>query len=405
MSYRTIILPFYVTDQDFELIINTCKIFKQAVCDLLDKILELAELEVEFLQSLKSFKGKWYKIVYKSIPNKYYAESCCEFVYEIGKSLLKLAPFYAEDSVDKYDWFYSKLYEVELGDWLLFECRGDKYHKGNVNIRLLGINQKFIDVELNLWNGKTFVRKILKVHIPKSSLHKSIIEHVINLALSNELAYQARVYVYNHGNSIANCSLQITVPYDIYLSFYNWKWCRPCFDVRYILGFDVNFDNIAWCLIDLNGNPIDWDVIEFPHLVARGFKKKTLRGEVIKELHKLLNYIYVNYGCFIVSVEDPEKLGFLKIEWILRGIRLGSKYNYKVSMFKTKFAKWIIETCEKHCIKCIPANPSGTTHSDKHDEVMKVFRMNRHEASAYIIAKRGLQQYKEKKTKTIKKWL
>jgi len=124
MSYRTIILPFYVTDQDFELIINTCKIFKQAVCDLLDKILELAELEVEFLQSLKSFKGKWYKIVYKSIPNKYYAESCCEFVYEIGKSLLKLAPFYAEDSVDKYDWFYSKLYEVELGDWLLFECRG-----------------------------------------------------------------------------------------------------------------------------------------------------------------------------------------------------------------------------------------------------------------------------------------
>ncbi len=65
-------------------------------------------------------------------------------------------------------------------------------------------------------------------------------------------------------------------------------------------------------------------------------------------------------------------------------------------MFKAKFTEWIIETCEKHCIKCIPSNPSGATHSDEHDEVMKMFRMNRHEASAYIIAKRGLQQYMKK---------
>jgi len=35
-------------------------------------------------------------------------------------------------------------------------------------------------------------------------------------------------------------------------------------------------------------------------------------------------------------------------------------------------------------------DPRGTTHSEEHDEIMRKHRLDRHTASAYLIALRGL---------------
>ena len=46
-------------------------------------------------------------------------------------------------------------------------------------------------------------------------------------------------------------------------------------------------------------------------------------------------------------------------------------------------------------------DPKGTTHSEEHDKIMKRYGLDRHTASAYIIATKGLKAIKnhEKLTK------
>ena len=39
-------------------------------------------------------------------------------------------------------------------------------------------------------------------------------------------------------------------------------------------------------------------------------------------------------------------------------------------------------------------NPKGTTHSKEHDEVMKKYGLDRHTASAYLIALKGIEGYR-----------
>jgi len=97
----------------------------------------------------------------------------------------------------------------------------------------------------------------------------------------------------------------------------------------------------------------------------------------------------------MVAVEDPNKLGLYKLEWMIKGLRLSSNWNYKVSRFTCSLTEVIIETCDKLGILRELVNPKGTTHSEEHDEVMQKFGLDRHMTSAYLIAKRGLEKLKQ----------
>jgi len=397
MSYRTIILPFTVYNKDAILLQTTAKLWKACFEKVFEEVKQRPWL---ISHSLNYFKNTMYKIAYEIIPYKYYAESCCELAYEIGRSIVGLR-FWFFKKLGM--WYPLDLTCVEIGNWLMFESRGDKYAKGNPGIKLLSLNQVEVKVFDN--NGKESWVKV-RVGSPKSRRFRYMLEEVIQLAQNKEIAYNARVYLRAWIKTVIKGEVQIAIPYEIYIKYY-----RDNIDLNdtslkeyeFSFGIDVNFDRINFCLIDFKYNIVDMYTFWINNLMTQGFPAKDRRTRIIQELYKILNWFKMKYGNYIVSIEDPEVLGVLKMRWIIFGLRGATRYNYKVAIFEKSILEDIYEICCKLSIQVIKVDPKGTTHSDEHEQIMQKFGLDRHMASAYIIAKRGLQQYKEKKTKTIKK--
>ncbi len=104
---------------------------------------------------------------------------------------------------------------------------------------------------------------------------------------------------------------------------------------------------------------------------------------------KLFNHIAEEYGEFIVSLENPEVLGMLKLRWISMGKRANSDYNYKVARFSSSLTEAILDTAWKLGVRTVKVNPKGTTSSNKHKHAMKKYGIDNHMASAYLIALKG----------------
>jgi hypothetical protein len=106
----------------------------------------------------------------------------------------------------------------------------------------------------------------------------------------------------------------------------------------------------------------------------------------------MLNYAY-HHGVKTLFLENPEVLGRLKLMWIRNGDRKHENYNYKVSVFRSSIIERITMKAPLYSIEIKYVNPKGTTNSEEHDELMRKYRLDRHMASAYLVALRGLGLY------------
>jgi len=82
---------------------------------------------------------------------------------------------------------------------------------------------------------------------------------------------------------------------------------------------------------------------------------------------------------------------------MVKGKKLHETYNYVVSRFDVKILNLIHDTCEKLRIPHDYINSKGTTHSEEHEKIMRMFGLDRHMVSAYLIAKKGLEKIKNLK--------
>lgn len=64
-------------------------------------------------------------------------------------------------------------------------------------------------------------------------------------------------------------------------------------------------------------------------------------------MHGLFNYIASEYGGFIVSVENPDILGFLKLRRIVLGKKFSTNYNYKAMRFSSALIEAVLDTAKK----------------------------------------------------------
>jgi hypothetical protein len=90
-------------------------------------------------------------------------------------------------------------------------------------------------------------------------------------------------------------------------------------------------------------------------------------------------------------LENPEVLGRLRLMWVRSGDRRHENYNHKVSTFRSTIIEKIASKAPLYGIEVKYVNPRGTTNSTKHDEAMRKYGLDRHTASAYLIAMRGLR--------------
>jgi hypothetical protein len=178
----------------------------------------------------------------------------------------------------------------------------------------------------------------------------------------------------------------MTVPLDIY---YEHMARHKRNNGKLIGGVDVNTDRINLAIIDSIGRLIDHKTFWFSETTARGFLKHRAWSIIGMRIHELLEYAY-NHGVKTLFLENPEILGRLKLMWVWNGGRNHENYNYKVMIFRSTIIEKIALKAPLYSIETKYVNPRGTTNSKEHDELMRKYRLDKHTASAYLTALKGL---------------
>jgi hypothetical protein len=361
MTYITLTFPFNVCCDVAKRFLSTAWLFKIAT----HKLLNIAKQSPVLPGTDIGWKNTFREIVYGFIPNRRYADGVIVLVRSVYESCRQLG-------VD----FRS----VELSDWLMFQQSELEYPARNITLKP-GYEFHITTVDYS----KNTYRDVIKPTVPKS--YRLLLEKI----LEERQKYTGRVVIKSYG--IRKDSLwirgevQITIPIDFY-----YKHMARCRKPRGSLigGVDVNVDRLNLAIIDGKGNLQDCKTFWFSEATTRGFSRRSARSIIGVKVHEMLSYAY-HQGVKTLFLEDPGVLGKLKLLWVRNGDRKHENYNYKKAVFRNSVIEMIALKTPLYNIKVKYVDPKGTTSSREHDEIMKRYGLDRHAASAYLIALRGLR--------------
>ena len=227
--------------------------------------------------------------------------------------------------------------------------------------------------------------KRVKLAISMSRVYRRLLEAVLaerqpynpRIVLKSWNARGSRLYVRGE--------LHLTIP----LSFYYKHMARyRVNEGRLYAGVDVNTDRINLAIVDWGGRLRDTYTFWFREVTARGYPRRRAWSVIGMRIHEMLRYAY-HHGVGTIFLEDPEVLGRLRLAWIRNGKRLHRNYNWRVTVFRSRVAEMIALKAPLYAIRISYVDPKGTTHSKKHDEIMRRYGLDKHTASAYLIALKG----------------
>jgi len=157
-------------------------------------------------------------------------------------------------------------------------------------------------------------------------------------------------------------------------------------------GVDVNTDRINLAIVDKYGRLRDVRTFWYEDASRRGYPRRRARVLISMAVHEMLKYAHY-HEVKILFLENPNTLGKLKLLWIKNGRRLHRNYNWKVMTFRSNIIEMVAMKAPLYSIKIEYVNPKGTTTSKEHDEVMWKYSLDRHTASAYLIALKGIERH------------
>ena len=366
MSYITLRFPFDANGDVAKELLSTAWWFKVAT----HRLLSLAKQQ----QSLPGTKLGWIntfrRFAYEIIPNRRYADGAVILVMSIYESCRELDVNFRS---------------VELSDWLMFQQSGLEYPSRNITLKP-GYEFHITTVRYDGTTG----RVVVKPTVQRS--YKQLLDAII----TKRVEYMSRVVI--DGVGIRNNELwlhgevHITVPLDVY---YEHMARHKKNSGKLIGGVDVNTDRINLAIIDSIGRLIDYKTFWFSETSRRGFSRQRAWSIIGMRIHELLDYAY-NNGVKTLFLENPEVLGRLRLLWVRSGDRRHENYNYKVSVFRSSIIERIALKAPLYSIETKYVDPKGTTNSLEHDELMKKYGLDRHTASAYLIALKGLNTNDDK---------
>ena len=204
-----------------------------------------------------------------------------------------------------------------------------------------------------------------------------LLRELVSLAKQKKLSYTARIVF--RGDDIY---LHLSIPIQLYLKYFKKVEAKGGFTA----GFDLNSGRVNLVIIDGYGEIVDVRTAWFPEATSHGFPREKAKALRLNALARLLEYCY-RHG---VSVVVFENLLSVKRKRFTRS----RKANRKITLFaKKQLIQHGVVMALKYGFRVLLVDPKGRTSSREHDEVMKRFGLDRHTASAYLIAMRGLNTY------------
>ena len=360
MDYITIKLPFNVDGDVAKGLLSTAWLFRVAA----HRVLALARQQESLPGSRIGWKNMFRQFAYGVIPNRRYADGAVTLVMGIYESCRELGVDFKG---------------VELSNWLMFQQSELEYPAKSITLKP---NYEF-HVTTIKYNGSTG-RVVIKPTVSRSY------RELLNAVLFERVKYMGRVVI--NGVGVKNNQLwlhgevHITIPLDVY---YEYMARHKKNSGKLIGGVDVNTDRINLAIIDEDSELIDHETFWFSEVTARGFPKHKAWSIIGMRVHEMLNYAY-RHGVKTLFLENPEILGRLRLMWVRGGDRKHENYNHKVATFRSTIIEKIALKAPLYGIEVKYVNPRGTTNSKEHDEAMKRYELDKHTASAYLIALKGL---------------
>jgi len=362
LSYVTVTAGFNASGKPAELILSTAWLFKIAT----RRVLEYAKSTPTPPASKISWKNAFRSVAYDVIPNRRYADSTVVLVMGIYESCRQLGVDFRE---------------VELGDWLMFQQSEKEYPPRNITIK--SPEEAWVTVySYDGWSER------IALKISTSGAYKELLETI----LGERQPYNPRIVVKSwnarEGRLYVRGELQVSIPIDFYYKHMaRYRENRG----RLYGGVDVNTDRVNLAIVDEHGDLRDTYTFWFRGVVARGYPGKRAWTVISMRIHEMLKYAY-HHGVKTLYLEDPGVLGGLRLMWIRSGRRLHEGYNWKVATFRSRVIEIIALKAPLYSIRVVYVDPKGTTNSKAHGEAMKKHRLDKHTASAYLIALKGLKQ-------------
>jgi len=202
-----------------------------------------------------------------------------------------------------------------------------------------------------------------------------LLRELVDLARQKKLSYKA-IVVFREGGIY----LHLSVPIQLYLKYFKKGEARG----QFIAGFDLNSDRVNLVIIDEHGRIVDTRTAWFPEATSHGFPREKAKVLRLNALARLLECCY-RHGVGTVVFENL----LLVKRRRFTGDRTG---NRKIARFaKRQLIQHGVVMALKYGFRVLLVDPRGTSGSKEHDEIMERFGLDKHVASAYLIALRGLR--------------
>jgi predicted transposase len=249
-----------------------------------------------------------------------------------------------------------------------FGSRGNKSDKGNRNIKFHVLEDHVLIKVKDPWGKWVFGKAYFgKEYLP-------LLKELEDLVSKKVEGYGAVVSFKDHP------MIHLQIPLWLYLKHFSLP--KPN-GYGLVAGFDLNSDRLNVVVISKDGEIIAKKTWRYSDVTRPGFPKGKARALRLNALSESLNYLS-RIGVDYVAFED---LFLVKRRRFTRS----KSGNRKVSRFAKR--QMLIHGVIKSLrlgFNVILVNPKGTTNSEEHEKVMREKGFDRHTASAYLIALKGL---------------
>ena len=301
------------------------------------------------------------KLLYTILPNYVYLESA----YKNAKAIAENIRFFEGKSSK------NRILADIRRFWIA--SRGNKWDKGNRNIKLVP-KDGYFEVSIKYpWDGSWIKAKALfgEKYIP-------LLRELIQLASKKSEGYGVIASFRRYPR------IHVQLPLFLYLKYFSTPKHKG---YGLIAGFDINSDRVNAVVIDNDGNIVAMKTFWYSETISHGFsrdKAKWLRLNALSVALEWCRRVGVDYVVF----EDLARIGY-------RRFTSNPYANRKITKFPKKqiLIHGVIKAL-KLVLTIILVNSKGTSNSITHKQVMREKGLDRHMASAYIIAYRGLKMIK-----------
>jgi predicted transposase len=290
------------------------------------------------------------KELYKIIPYAFYAETA----YKQALALVE-----------------NKGSKVEVRKrWIA--CRGNKSDNGNRGIKFHVLEDHVLIKVKDPWGKWVFGKAYFgKEYLP-------LLKELEELSRRKEEGYGAVISFKDYP------MIHFQIPLWLYLKHFSSP--KPN-GYGLVAGFDLNSDRLNVVVVNEEGKVVTNKTWWYSDVTRPGFPKgkaMALRLNALSQAFNFLSRVGVDYVVF-------EDLFLVKKRKFTRS----KSGNRKITRFvKRQMLTHGVIKALKFCFYVVLVNPKGTTNSEDHDKVMREKGFDRHTASAYLIALKGLEVIK-----------